>query len=218
MVWKMSTALSRPLVASMGQHDPLDGYLTCLELESTASLHPDTADHPDLGPAITDFARMVETLELRTADPLGLGGLLSSAWFAARLLARGALVDRSLLENLLAAAEDGLALHARESYLRQPASWRLAFRELGLAIGLSALEQLQREAEADRRGGLASEGLRASLQRLAPHLTLGPALVSFWREPAHQRARTWTEHRDINEVMLATSLVPGGFLATPPAG
>src|SRR5439155_18872535 len=31
--WKMSIDLSRPLVLSMGQHDPLDGYVTCVELE-----------------------------------------------------------------------------------------------------------------------------------------------------------------------------------------
>jgi hypothetical protein len=28
----------------------------------------------------------------------------------------------------------------------------------------------------------------------------------------HQAARTFTEHVDINEVMLATSLAPDGFL------
>ena len=32
MVWKMSIDLSRPLVPSMGHHDPLDGYVTALEL------------------------------------------------------------------------------------------------------------------------------------------------------------------------------------------
>jgi len=37
-------------------------------------------------------------------------------------------------------------------------------------------------------------------------------IESFWRDTAHQRASTWTEHRDINEVMLATSLEPEGFL------
>lgn len=34
----MSTDLSRPLVASMGQHDPLDGLITCTQLETTAAL------------------------------------------------------------------------------------------------------------------------------------------------------------------------------------
>ena len=33
MFWKMSTDLTRPLVPSMGQHDPLDGFVTYHELE-----------------------------------------------------------------------------------------------------------------------------------------------------------------------------------------
>ena len=30
----MSTDLTRPLVPSMGQHDPLDGFVTCNELQT----------------------------------------------------------------------------------------------------------------------------------------------------------------------------------------
>jgi hypothetical protein len=69
----------------------------------------------------------------------------------------------------------------------------------------------------DRHGAFAGGGLRALLEGLAPAVELGPAIVSYWLVPAHQRARTWSEHRDINEVMLATSLVPDGFLAAPAA-
>jgi hypothetical protein len=36
-----------------------------------------------------------------------------------------------------------------------------------------------------------------------------------WFDAEHQQPRTWSEHRDINEVMLATSLVPEGFLIMP---
>ena len=41
MYWKMSIDLSRPLVASMGQHDPLDGFVTYNELQASASNNPD---------------------------------------------------------------------------------------------------------------------------------------------------------------------------------
>ena len=41
MHWKMSIDLSYPLVASMGQHDPLDGFITYLQLQSTAEKDPD---------------------------------------------------------------------------------------------------------------------------------------------------------------------------------
>lgn len=37
MVWKMSVDLSRALVPSMGQHDPLDGYVSCLMLDAPAA-------------------------------------------------------------------------------------------------------------------------------------------------------------------------------------
>jgi hypothetical protein len=40
----MSIDLSRPQVPSMGQHDPLDGYVTCAQLEAGAA-----ADEPRLG-------------------------------------------------------------------------------------------------------------------------------------------------------------------------
>jgi len=41
-------------------------------------------------------------------------------------------------------------------------------------------------------------------------------IEAFWRDPEHQRVTTWTEHQDINEVMLATSLAPDGFLVLMP--
>jgi hypothetical protein len=37
-------------------------------------------------------------------------------------------------------------------------------------------------------------------------------IESFWLEPGHQSAKTWQEHADINNVMLATSLAPEGYL------
>jgi len=50
---------------------------------------------------------------------------------------------------------------------------------------------------------------------LAPHISLRSAIMSFWLDAEHQQPRTWSEHRDIDEVMLATSLVPDGFLIFP---
>ena len=37
-------------------------------------------------------------------------------------------------------------------------------------------------------------------------------IESFWRNPEHRNTDAWSVHRDINEVMLATSLAPEGFL------
>jgi hypothetical protein len=38
-------------------------------------------------------------------------------------------------------------------------------------------------------------------------------LERFWLDPISRTASTWNEHRDINSVMLATSLAPAGFLS-----
>ena len=60
MVWKMSIDLSRPLVPSMGQHDPLDGLITCLQLQATACALPGAPREPDLAAVQTDFATLIE--------------------------------------------------------------------------------------------------------------------------------------------------------------
>ena len=216
MVWKMSTDLSRPLVPSMGQHDPLDGLVTCIQLESTASLLSGTAHEPGLTRAAGDFAGMCATADLRTVDPLGLGGLLTDAWRVAQLMMRGAIEDDALLAGLLAATQGGLVLYARHGDWRQPVARRLAFRELGLAVGLSALKLLRRQVEEDGQRALASPELRTRLRSLAPQVALGPLLTAFWRNPDERDPRTWSAHRDINEVMLATALLPEGYLVVPP--
>jgi hypothetical protein len=48
-------------------------------------------------------------------------------------------------------------------------------------------------------------------------VALGSEIKSFWLDPEHRETHLWAEHRDINEVMLATSLVPAGFLFMPSA-
>jgi hypothetical protein len=79
MYWKMSVDLSRPLVASMGHHDPLDGYVTCLQLAATAARLGTAGHGPSLVDVAADLRAMLPT-DLTTTDPLGLGGLLTDAW------------------------------------------------------------------------------------------------------------------------------------------
>jgi hypothetical protein len=192
MVWKMSTDLSWPLVPSMGHHDPLDGLITCAQLQT------------DLATALGDFAAMCHGRDWVTVDPLGLGGLMADAFRIEQLVEAGAFTDSQLLDSLLGAALDGLTAYERQADLRGPASTRLGFRELGLAIGLRAVQLLGERA----RSGVH----RAPIGLFAPHFVLGDAIEAFWLDARNQRARTWSEHRDINEVMLATCLVPEGFL------
>ena len=48
MCWKMSIDLSRPLVPSMGHHDPLDGLVTLVQLRTTAKALGTAAEPPQL--------------------------------------------------------------------------------------------------------------------------------------------------------------------------
>jgi hypothetical protein len=212
MYWKMSIDLTRPLVTSMGHHDPLDGFVTCIQLDATAARLSPTAT-PSLGDAARDFATMIDRGGLATADPLGLGGLLVDAWRVAQLMQQGGITaDQGLLAELIAAALAGLARYVAGPDLRAPADQRLGFRELGLAIGLAAASAM---LEAARRApGLLPAGAdtRARLEQLAAYAPVRTTIESFWLDPEHRRARTWRDHLDINEVMLATSLRPEGFL------
>ena len=217
MVWKMSIDLSRPLVPSMGQHDPLDGFITCLQLQTTASALPGAPREPSLAEAVTEFVILIEGGRWATADPLGIGGLLTDAYSVAQLMKYGTLRAGDLLDPLLAAALEGLAHYARQNDLRQPASQRLAFRELGLAIGISAIERIERETQAMRGRFPGSAGAHGRIEALARYAALGSGIESFWRDPAPWQTRAWVEHRDINDVMLATCLVPEGLLVIPAA-
>jgi hypothetical protein len=184
MVWKMSIALDRPLVASMGQHDPLDGFLSSIEL--------------GLEDAAADFAAMLRPGSLATDDPLGLGGLMVDAARTATLAAAGRIELDRVADVLLAAAAQGLAHYRARP---NPPQMRLAFRELGLAIGLAAVERM-----------VAGEPRRPDAEAIAAHAGLRGEIERYWLAPEHRHTRGYLEHEDINDVMLATSLAPDGYL------
>jgi hypothetical protein len=207
MYWKMSIDLSRPLVPFMGHHDPLDGYVTCLQLRATLSLPPHTPS-PALETEAARFRSMIDGCDLATSDPLGIGGLLADAYRLEQLMGQGTSADDELLVRMLAAALSGLEHYVGQADLGQPATHRLAFRELGLAIGLHAVVLMNRSAE----GSAGAQAARQQLDALMRYADLRSRIETFWLEREHQDAPTWTEHRDINAVMLATSLVPEGFL------
>ena len=41
------------------------------------------------------------------------------------------------------------------------------------------------------------------------------SIVAFWMKEDHHTYQTWKEHENINSVMLATALFPGGVLELP---
>jgi len=208
MVWKMSIDLARAQVDSMGQHDPLDGYITNLQLRSTLNSLPRPTFGPDLEVETSRFAAMFKRDQWATADPLGLGGLMIDAYRVQQLMQQGSSPDAQLLDRLISASLGGVAHYARSGELQQPARYRLAFRELGLAIGLHAVERMRQAVE--------DEILNEQLEALMQYMPLRDEIETFWRDPAHQRSNTWTDHQEINEVMLATALAPEGFLVILP--
>jgi hypothetical protein len=199
----------------MGHHDPLDGFITCIQLQTTAAMLPGAPNEPDLKDAVADFATLIEGRDWATADPLGLGGLLVDACCVERLMNEGTFDGGDLLDTLLAAAFAGLSHYSRQGDLRKSASRRLAFRELGLAIGISAIERTANEARAAPGRSPRNADVHARIEALTPYLALGSAIESFWRDPEHRQDAAWAEHRDINDVMLATCLVPEGRLLMP---
>jgi len=209
MYWKVSIDLSRPLVPSMGAHDPLDGLVMLSTLEA------DPPDGGTLSREIAELAGMCRGERWATDDALGIGGLLVDAYRMARLLDTGgfptlpgAMDGETLLRSLLGQIVASLDAYARTRAFDLPAEVRLPFRDLGLAIGLAAAEGLASGTEAPGAGGLAIEPWR---EALSGYLPLRDRLVEFWLDPTH-RGSTWADHADINSVMLATSLAPAGYL------
>jgi hypothetical protein len=212
MYWKMSIDLSRPLVPSMGQQDPLDGFVTYSELQMAAKNRFGMSGGIDLSPEIADIAEICRRTNFVTDDPLGIGGLLSDALRITLLMVGGECSCAGLLESILDAVEIGLADFAEWGTIVSPAGYRLAFRELGLAVGLAGVPVMLEELEG-RPDIFGSETLlQRRAQGLARYLPLEEAITAFWLDEKNRKAATWTEHREINMVMLATSLAPGEFL------
>jgi hypothetical protein len=181
MYWKMSIDLSRPLVRAQGAHDPLDGLVSAATLGLSAE--------------VRELERICNGHRWATGDSLGAGGLLLDALHLARLVSSGRKELQDFLAEVLEDAE--ASTEAAAATLGGPATRRLAFRELGFALGLHAVEPLAQHADVRR------------LRCFAP---LAEELENFWLAPANQSAATWSAHRHINAVTLAACLAPEGAL------
>jgi hypothetical protein len=211
MYWKMSIDLSRPLVPSMGQHDPPDGLVTYTELQITNRIFVQPVP-PVLEQEIADMTAICRGMNLATEDPLGTGGLLSDAARIVGLMNHQGPEFTGLLETLIGSALAGLDSFARSGSLERPAEYRLAFRELDLSIGLSGVEKL--EEWIGKNPGLPDpkSALHHQVQALRSYVPLKEKIEQFWLEEKNRQAGTWTSYKEINMVMLATSLEPDGFL------
>ena len=212
MYWKMSIDLSHPLVQSMGHHDPLDGFITYNQLQATAAKDSDKSTWLDLNAEISDAAAICEGKSWATDDPLGIGGLLCDACRVAQLIINENVEQTDLLEALLDSSLLGLESYERQNPLELPANYRLAFREVGLSIGLRAVEKLGKLIEKIPHLFNKKHPLHSRIESLMRYAPLIEIIEMFWLEQKNRQASSWTAHRDINMVMLATSLAPDGYL------
>ena len=212
MYWKMSIDLSRPQVGSMGQHDPLDGLITYLQLQASAKEFSETRTGLSLETEIKEMVAMCVGGKWATEDSLGIGGLLTDAYRLAQMIDKYHLQETARLESLLHDIELSMQAFVINNQLNLPAEYRLAFRELGLSIGLHALDRMQKtiERRADNFADL--KQINRSLASLHRYSRIDELIESFWIEPRHRSTDSWLEHADINNVMLATSLAPDGYL------
>lgn len=198
IAWKMSIDLRRPLIAGMNPHDSLDGYVTYRFVAETDS----RANDPQLASEVSVLRQLTTDVQWGTSDPLGIGGLLLDAFRLAILPGRTP-SDEELLGNVLVGAEAGLEHFLTGGELRHRPSARLAFRELGLAIGLQTLQEI----DAAMRSVALNENLVASLRSLLSFGEIGRFIVDFWSEPRNRSSEMWNDHRDINDVMLCATIL-----------
>jgi len=212
MYWKMSIDLSRPLVDSMGQNDLLDALIPYQQLEATAKRFNDALPDICLKTETEEMVAMCAGHSWATQDPLGIGGLLSDAYKLVQLIDTHHLQEMTRLEALLIDIERSLRAFVTHNQLNLPAEFRLAFRELGLAIGLHAINRMQKRIAQHPERFSREKQLTDLLTNLSGFHRIQEFIEIFWLETDHQSAKTWQEHADINNVMLATSLAPDGYL------
>jgi hypothetical protein len=193
MYWKMSIDLSRPLITSMGAHDPLEGLVYAVSIlervpEKTTQLRS----------IIQDLEVCCQGLEWSTTDPLGIGGLLLNIARVADLDNKnddlpGCIRTKKLLSDSL----NGLTAYSQIYNPHLHAKQRLAFRECGLSLGLRVLMQLKKKQIKPE----------LNLNKFDQFIFLADEIEEFWINPQNQNSSSWTEHLNINAVTLAASLV-----------
>lgn len=167
---------------------------------------------PDLSDAIAELDARVDGLEWATQDEADLGSLLCAAHALTQWLARRRTVGRArLLERLLESSALGLDAFARSRHLEEPVESRAPDRELALTIGLHAIRPMSDLLDRARRHGLRRSARIASGSRA--FVPLSAAIERCWLEEWSRASAWWRPRRDLNDVMLATSLAPGTYLS-----
>lgn len=132
--------MSKPLVFSQGNLDPLDGYTVFRKLQAASG------DPSILKEEIADYKRIIDLKgkHLVSKDTLDLGMTLWTAhWFAGR--------DSYFADLTQQAIRQAHSLYDG-GYLDIPTSRRLAFREYGTCLGIGCLQDQDEKLQSFRAG------------------------------------------------------------------
>ncbi|KAL6233401.1 hypothetical protein BDW75DRAFT_191011 [Aspergillus navahoensis] len=193
MVWKMSMDLSRPLVASEGNLDPIDGFVV-FRLLQAAACHFEKGGKGDGGTVledeIEDYARVMKRKgeHFVSLDPLDLG---MTMWTVHWVLEED--WAQRLAERCFDQIYELLEMHR---YLDRSMKYRLAFREFGTALGLRCMAEQEVEKE-----------------RAVDLKAYSDQILDVWRPvmEASLSADAMPEDlKPITRVMYAAALIPGG--------
>jgi hypothetical protein len=196
----------------MGQHDPLDGFVTYNELQLTAEKEFNQSNIPELSNEILEMADICRGMNWVTNDPLGIGGLLFDAARISQLIMNDKIDFNVLLEVVLNSALLGTGSFFKSNPLEVPSNYRLAFRELGLSIGLKSIDNIQKWFNDHPNNFNRNNSVKEIIESIKIYLPLGEAIEQFWMQSQNWQLGSWVEHREINMVMLATSLAPNEFI------
>jgi hypothetical protein len=149
-------------------------------------------------------------MDIKTNDPLGIGGLLTDATRTTQLMVYGSIKRPEILENLLNSSLLGIKSYLGTGQLSLDPEHRLAFRELGLSIGFKGLNLMEKFVEKNPEIFISTH--LKQLKQLQNYQYMVRYIDEYWLDPKNQESTNWKEHQDINTVMLATTLYPDGFL------
>ncbi|KAI9373430.1 hypothetical protein BJX61DRAFT_533187 [Aspergillus egyptiacus] len=186
MVWKMDTTLSRVLVGSEGNLDPIDGFVVMRILQAGARRFGEQEEEV-LKEEIADYRRVMERKgeHFVSSDPLDLGMTLWTAHWVVEEEWAARLVDRCY--------EQIYDLFETDRYLDRSVKRRLAFREFGTALGMRCMAAQESEKE-----------------RAVDWKFYGDRILEFW-EPYMEGLAAPEALRPITRVMYAAALLPGAF-------
>jgi hypothetical protein len=188
MVWKMNMSLTKALVASEGNLDPIDGYVIFRLLQASAV---EAGDGEVLAEEISDYRRVMNRKgeHYVSSDPLDLGMTLWSAhWFSER--------ETWAAELARGCFEQMYNLFEINRYLERNIKFRLAFREFGACMGIECQAEQANEKES-----------AVNLK------TFSTAIIAAWdpyMELSISDDLTPVDLRPITRVMYAAALIPGG--------